>query len=248
MAWKPGDMTMLTSERDIHPDPVSTWSTQVAATERAFDAFIGQATFPCLGAKAAHAHQRLHYFCAHDIASARDDRCITGALQAFAARHGDGVPFVSFVLFFPYSARLSESAFEAALWQRLRAIHAIDRREHAWDASVSDDPASAHFSMSVGGKAFYVVGLHPDASRGARRFQCPALVFNLHGQFEQLRADGRYVKLRQAIVRRDVAYAGSANPMLAAHGENSEARQYSGRVVGADWQCPFRAADSGVHR
>ena len=101
MAWKPGDMTMLTSERDIHPDPVSTWSTQVAATERAFDAFIGQATFPCLGAKAAHAHQRLHYFCAHDIASARDDRCITGALQAFAARHGDGVPFVSFVLFFP---------------------------------------------------------------------------------------------------------------------------------------------------
>ena len=143
---------------------------------------------------------------------------------------------------------MSESAFEAALWQRLRAIHAIDRREHAWDASVSDDPASAHFSMSVGGKAFYVVGLHPDASRGARRFQCPALVFNLHGQFEQLRADGRYVKLRQAIVRRDVAYAGSANPMLAAHGENSEARQYSGRVVGPDWQCPFRAADSGVHR
>lgn len=239
-------MTMLT--RDFHPDPTSTWSTQVAATERAFDAFIGQATFPCLGAKAAHAHRRLHYLCAHDIASARDDRRITAALQAFAVRHGGSTLFVSFVLFFPCSARLPEAAFEAALWQRLRAIHAIDRLRHGWDAGVSDDPASAHFSMSVGGKAFYVVGLHPDASRRARRFRCPALVFNLHSQFERLRADGRYGKLRQAIVRRDVAYSGSANPMLAAHGESSAARQYSGRVVEPGWHCPFRAGGSGEHR
>jgi FPC/CPF motif-containing protein YcgG len=70
-------------------------------------------------------------------------------------------------------------------------------------------------------------------------------VFNLHGQFEQLRADGRYVKLRQAIVRRDVAYAGSANPMLAVHGKSSAARQYSGRAVEPGWHCPFRAGDGG---
>ena len=34
--------------------------------------------------------------------------------------------------------------------------------------------------------------------------------------------------------------AGSINPMLARHGDASEARQYSGRAVGGDWVCPFQ--------
>jgi FPC/CPF motif-containing protein YcgG len=95
--------------------------------------------------------------------------------------------------------------------------------------------------MSLGGRAFYVIGLHPGASRRARRFPCTALVFNLHSQFEMLRGDGRYDRLRAAITGRDIEYSGSLNPMLKPHGEASEARQYSGRVVGADWRCPFSA-------
>lgn len=237
---------MLASE--VREDEVSAWSTMVAATERAFEDFVGARDFPCLGAKASQAQRSLQCLCVHDIASARDDRRITARLQDFATRPAEHGLFVSFAVLFPCSARLSERDFEAALWQRLRAIHAIDRIRHGWDDSVSDDPASPHFSMSVGGKAFYVVGLHPDASRRARRFRCPALVFNLHSQFERLRADGRYEKLRQAIVRRDIAYAGSANPMLAVHGKSPEARQYSGRRVGADWVCPFRAMDRSERR
>ncbi len=207
--------------------------------ERAFDGFIRQTAFPCLGAKAAQAQGHLQVLCVRDIANESDDQRITASLQAFA-RHTppDGL-FVSMAVLFPASAVMTEQAFETALWQRLRAIHAIDRLQHGWDASVSDDPASAHFSMSVGGRAFYVVGLHPGASRRARRFSCPALVFNLHSQFERLRADGRYEKLRAVINRRDVAYCGSGNPMLAAHGKSPEARQYSGREVDAAWRCPF---------
>jgi hypothetical protein len=34
--------------------------------------------------------------------------------------------------------------------------------------------------------------------------------------------------------------------MLARHGDSSEAAQYSGRLVGAGWQCPF--ADSRIAR
>ena len=34
--------------------------------------------------------------------------------------------------------------------------------------------------------------------------------------------------------------SGSINPMLARHGESSEARQYSGRVVDEDWKCPLK--------
>ncbi len=64
-------------------------------------------------------------------------------------------------------------------------------------------------------------------------------MFNLHDQFEQLRAAGAYEKLRSAIIARDVALAGEPNPMLARHGVSSEARQYSGRQVGEDWVCPF---------
>jgi uncharacterized protein len=224
------------------------WPTLVAATGRAFEAFVGAKDFPCLGAKASLAKRMLHSVCAHDIASARDDERIAAALQDFATRHDERSLFVSMAVLFPCSARLSERDFEAALWQRLRAIHAIDRRSYRWDGSVSDDPASANFSMSIGGKAFYVVGLHPGASRRARRFRCPALVFNLHSQFERLRADGRYEKLRQAIVQRDIAYDGASNPMLAAHGESPEARQYSGRQVDTDWVCPFRAAGRGASR
>lgn len=72
------------------------------------------------------------------------------------------------------------------------------------------------------------------------------MVFNLHAQFEQLREAGRYEKLRASILERDEALAGSVNPMLARHDEVSEARQYSGRVVGEGWRCPVRprAADA----
>jgi FPC/CPF motif-containing protein YcgG len=65
-------------------------------------------------------------------------------------------------------------------------------------------------------------------------------VFNLHDQFERLREEGRYERMRERIIERDVAIAGSVNPMLARHGEASEARQYSGRKVSENWTCPFR--------
>lgn len=65
------------------------------------------------------------------------------------------------------------------------------------------------------------------------------MVFNLHDQFELLRAEGRYDKLRSSILERDLAIAGTANPMLAQHGTLSAARQYSGRAVEDAWRCPF---------
>jgi len=81
--------------------------------------------------------------------------------------------------------------------------------------------------------------LHPHASRKARRFVAPTMIFNLHDQFDRLREDGRYEKLRGNILDRDIDYSGSVNPMLSRHGEQSEARQYSGRRVNEEWGCPF---------
>jgi len=96
--------------------------------------------------------------------------------------------------------------------------------------------------VTAGGRAWYVIGLHPGASRAARRFSSIALVFNPHSQFERLRSLGKYAQVRDLIRQRDVAANGSINPTLADHGQVSEARQYSGRVVAADWGCPFRPA------
>jgi FPC/CPF motif-containing protein YcgG len=138
---------------------------------------------------------------------------------------------------------LPEPEFEAALWKRVQSLSDKDVwRGQDYDPAVSPDPENPHFSLSFGGEAFFIVGLHPHASRPARRFGRPAMIFNLHDQFETLRAQGKYEGMREKILVRDEALAGSRNPMLSRHGDTSEARQYSGRVVGNDWACPFRYA------
>jgi FPC/CPF motif-containing protein YcgG len=214
---------------------------RVADNPQRFLDRLARPDFPCVGAKSAAAQQGVEFFEAGDLRCPADDAALLARLQAFASVAPADALFVSFVAIFAGTPKLAEDAFEAALWQRLQALHALDARDHGWDPSVSDDPASPQFSMSFGGRAFYVVGLHPGASRRARRFPFAALVFNLHSQFEALREDGRYEKMRAAITERDIAYSGSRNPMMKVHGEASEARQYSGRIVGAGWRCPFSA-------
>jgi len=109
-----------------------------------------------------------------------------------------------------------------------------------WAEGVAREPNSPDFSFSVGGAAYFVVGLHPGASRAARRFCRPALIFNPHEQFERLRADGRYYALQSIIREREIATHGSINPMLSDFGSGREAAQYSGRHVDEGWTCPLK--------
>ncbi len=211
---------------------------------RALKAFLRRNSYPCLGAKSALTRRTLKFFCADDIRYATHDLQIAERVQLFASEAQDDDVFLSMAILFPSSPLLSEVEFEQALWERLGAMHLIDRVDYGWDSNISEDPTSRNFSMSIGGKGFFVIGLHPGASRLARRFQCPVMVFNLHRQFENLRADGRYEKLRRSIISRDISFSGSSNPMLASFGQRSEARQYSGRVVEENWVCPF---SSTVH-
>ncbi|GJE01813.1 guanitoxin biosynthesis heme-dependent pre-guanitoxin N-hydroxylase GntA [Methylobacterium isbiliense] len=206
-----------------------------------FRNFIRQQPFPCVGAKAALGRGGLRIVVARDIASDRDDDRIYPALLAFIARYREEPAlFRSFAVVFEGEDPLPEEAFETHLWARVQALSDHDSRVGLhYDPRVQSDPGNPHFSLSLGGEGFFVVGLHPGASRPARRFATPALVFNLHQQFEQLRAEGRYDTLRRTILARDLAWAGSPNPMLASHGQVSAARQYSGRVVDEGWTCPF---------
>ena len=201
-----------------------------------FRAFIRNPPFPCVGAKSALSKEQMKIVVARDITSGWDDMRIYPALLAFAERYKrEPELFQSFAVVFEGPGHLSEEAFDRHLWARAQSLADKDTwLGQPWDARVADDPESPHFSLSFGGEGFFIVGLHPRASRPARRFTSPVLVFNLHAQFEQLREAGRYEKLRDSILQRDERLAGSANPMLARHGEISEARQYSGRAVDAE--------------
>lgn len=208
---------------------------------QSFRRFVEDRAFPCVGAKSALGKDQMRFVVARDIRSGWDDLRIYPNLLDLAHSYRDTPTlFQSLVVLFEEDPHLDEAGFEDVLWRRVQSLSDKDDwlgQQH--DARVSADPDSPHFSLSFGGEAFFVVGLHPQASRPARRFERPALVFNLHDQFEQLRAQGRYESLRAAIIDRDVKLAGAANPMLSRHGVTSEARQYSGRVVGDDWKCPF---------
>ncbi len=206
-----------------------------------FADFVTDTGFPCVGAKAALKRGGMRFLVARDFRSAWDDLSIMSALLDLARAYREQPAlFQSLVILFEEGAPADEHAFEARLWERLQSLSDKDE----WlgqngDPRVAHEPDDPHFAMSFGGEAFFVVGLHPGASRPGRRFHLPAMVFNLHDQFETLRDQGLYDKLHSTILDRDLALAGSLNPMLARHGTISSARQYSGRAVAEDWVCPY---------
>lgn len=209
--------------------------------EQMLFAHVSADSFPCVGAKAALAKGTLAVLACNRIDSAWDDLRIHDGLLKWAEdyRRDPGL-FRSFAVVFEGPDDLSETEFEAALWKRVQSLSDKDVwRNQPYDAGVSADPGNPHFSLSFGGSAFFLVGLHPNASRPARRFDRPTIIFNLHDQFETLRAEGKYEGMREKILVRDEDLAGSRNPMLARHGDSSEARQYSGRAVDTDWRAPF---------
>ena len=206
-----------------------------------FEQFIAEDAFPCVGAKSALNRGQIVYQIESDLRNGPAAATVA-ALQRFSQSYDqDSTLFRSVVVLFRQPGMLTEKAFETQLWHYLQAMHDADAVHHDWDPRVSKDPQSADFSFSVGGRGYYVVGLHPGASRTARRFLRPALVFNLHDQFERLRSDGKYGPIRDTIIERDTRLEGTRNPMLKPFGASSEARQYSGRAVDDRWACPFHA-------
>ena len=204
----------------------------------AIRSMIAHPEYPCLGARSVFRRDsaHIHVLDSMDAAGTAD---LARRLRGFASDHGQDDEFVSFVATFRGPVPGTEREFETALWRVLQGLHDVDGR--SWPSKVSADPESPHFDFSFADTAFFVVGLHPAASRIARRAPLPTLVFNLHHQFERLRAESGFDRMRTAIRRRDERLQGTVNPMVDDYGTSSAARQYSGRAVGPDWQAPFHA-------
>jgi|AntRauTorcE11897_2_1112592.scaffolds.fasta_scaffold07808_5 FPC/CPF motif-containing protein YcgG len=218
-------------------------STLVSDLGEIFREFVGGDTFPCVGAKAALSRGSIETADFGMLGDRNDDRPMLDGISRFVtmieSNACDGTIVNSYVTIFHGPLNLNEIGFEALMWQQLWRIHKLDVLAGNRPADdVSSDADSPLFSLSIAGHPFFVIGLHPFASRIARRFSHPALVFNSHRQFEKLRDDGRYAKMQTATRSRDVQLQGSVNPNLADFGEASEARQYSGREVENAWRCP----------
>ncbi len=211
----------------------------------AFRAKVLEGRFSCLGARSAVSSGRYRFGLYGPMGEVAGTRRLAGDLARFVARRrpADAAHFSTFVAAFTGPLRIPEQRFEAILWEQLRALHEIDARDHGWDTSVSSDPDEPTFAFSIGGVAFFVVGLHGRASRLARRFAWPTLVFNPHDQFSLLRATGHFGRMQDMIRQRELVLQGSINPMLSDFGTRSEARQYAGRAVDDDWHCPFSARE-----
>ena len=206
-----------------------------------FKAFVAAPRFPCVGAKSAMNRDRMRFGLFDTLSSDDAARALCEQLADFSNQFPlPGSDPVSYVAMFRDPVA-NEDEFHRRLWTHLQAMHDIDAATHPWDAGVSSDIDDAQFSFSIASRAFFVVGLHPHASRLARRAPFPCLVFNFHDQFEAMRHDGRYARLQDAIRERDIALQGTINPVLARFGEASEAHQYSGRAASGAQDCDFHA-------
>lgn len=206
----------------------------------AIEEMVGHPEYPCLGARSVFRRSAVTMVVLDDLEDTSPGGSLdqlAAALGAYAADVDQEGDLVSFVACFRAPVPEGEREFERLLWGALQHLH--DQDAESWADGVAADPENPHFAFSHAGTAFFVVGLHPGASRVARRAPVPTLVFNLHEQFERMREDGRYERMRDTIRRRDTELQGHLNPMVSDHGETSEARQYAGRAVPPGWTPPF---------
>jgi len=206
----------------------------------ALHAVLQDPDYPCVGAKSVIHQQSYRFGLYSEIGSAEATAGLAFDLYQFAQErpHIEG-EFTSYIASFLEPKLTRSKDFEALLWTQLHSLHDLDKEFFEWNPQVSHDPNDPAFSFSFAGEAYFVVGLSPANKRWARRFPWPTLVFNDHFQFERLREEDRFDRIRDTIRERDNRLHGTPNPMLSDYGgAHSEARQYSGRSVKDDWQCP----------
>lgn len=234
-AWNDGKLVgALAPERP--PAPLAEF------VHDSFRALVLNPKFSCVGAKAAIGGGTYRFGLYPEMNTPAATAGLAHDLWTFVQEQPTIDPdFSTFVASFTAPVVADEYEWERLVWAQLQSLHDLDREHHAWDASVSSDPEDREFSFSFAGRAYFVVGLHPASSRYARRFAWATLVFNAREQFERLRERSQFGRMQETIRGRERRLQGSLNPNLSDFGESSEARQYSGRAVEANWRCPFHA-------
>ena len=238
---KPNEHFIDMKNIDIENIDSSEINGNVALYIETFRDFILQDNYPCVGAQAS---VNSNNFCMGifnsmlDYSSAED--LAFGLYEYVIRAKQKNTLFLSFIAVFKNDIFKSELEFEKSLWLLFSNLHNENKKHFNWNPEVSNDPEDSDFSYSFGGEAFFAVGMHPESKRLARKFPFPAIAFNLHSQFEELKNKDRFRVMKKAIRNNELEFQGSINPMLSDFGEDSEAKQYSGRRVKESWKCPFK--------
>lgn len=193
--------------------------------------FIEENTFPCLMAKAVAKTGLLKV---HSVSELESDivveESLTQLYQFVEEFRSNPKRLGSFSLVLKGSKQISFSHYERIFWSFLSRLQSLDKKKYPHDPRVSSDPAADNFSFSLKSEAFFILALHPESPRWARRFKHPTIVFNPHIQFENLRSKGTFKKIQSLIRLKDKLLQGAINPMLNDFGEKSEVFQYIGRM------------------
>jgi len=173
--------------------------------EAEYLAWIGSDQFTCLGARAAARRQVTRLVEPGPIGESGTTASLHDAMREFVRNViSPDENFTTLVAIFDDGPEVDEQEFDRIFWRQLQALHDLDATSYAWAEGVSSDPESPNFSFSLIGHPFFVVGMHPAASRISRRFRRPAMAFNSHRQFDRLRAAGAYSGLKTRIRTREI--------------------------------------------
>jgi uncharacterized protein len=211
--------------------------------ERQLRCLVLETPFPCLGARSAFRSGSYLFNVHTDLRTEQGLRSVAADLRHFAGVRQQMGNFYTYIASFLEPARIdSESRWDEVVWDFLQRLHGID--EDSWDPRWSKDPDQYDFALSFAGLGQLVVALYPGASRYARRFAWPTLVFNPP---EQDRAnfpdDESFLRFQNKIRARDARLQGSVNPSLPPTLDDPQAPGFSGMPVDGSWHCPLTIRD-----
>lgn len=201
--------------------------------------------FPCIGATSVFSQNNYYFSMYHGMGTMQTTLALAHDLYMFVkAQDAMRSYLTGFIAAFENPIPIDELHFEKILWKQLQMLHNEDSKYFGWDRDFSDDITNHRFSYSFAERCFFIVGMHPRSSRIARRFSYPLLAFNATRQFDHLVETHQFDDFVRIIRSRDMALQGSINPNLPekydrSRPEDPEVRQYSGRAVEDNWQCPF---------
>ncbi|WP_158942353.1 guanitoxin biosynthesis heme-dependent pre-guanitoxin N-hydroxylase GntA [Streptomyces sp. ERV7] len=191
--------------------------------------------YPCLGGSAAVRQGNYALGVYSSLGSAEAVARCTEDLMGFLDEHpAASHPVAALVAVFDGPVHIDEEGFERSLWAQLQGMRRLDGSRPGATVTEPVRVTEQDEGFVFSGRPFFVVGLHPAASRWARRFAWPTLVFNSLTHDEYLRRRGQYERMQTKIRERDARLQGSVNPAV----DLPQVAQFSGRMVGPDWQCP----------
>jgi FPC/CPF motif-containing protein YcgG len=221
-------------------------SDEECTVKEQFKQHIKSINFPCLAAKVAFQRNTFSFGFYDLLGSKHTAKLLWHHLIDFINHQSslweNNQMFTTYVACFRTPKDISEVAFEALLWKLLQLLHVEDvENGMKWADNYSDNPTDSKFGFSIGGRAFFVVGLHPNSSRKGRQFITPAVTFNSLEQFANLRQLKMFADVSQVVRNADIRQNKSINPNLILNEHHSDAFEYSGKLIQKGWTPDFKS-------